>query len=221
MFNHQTQPKLSPLHTVAAILTQAVKRDENRANGAVSRVYARNKLDFCVQWSGNKRTTHDINKSMKTNTKVNSSIIQQVVSLPDLTIEELRNLWRSVFDTEPPPYKKTYLIPRLAYRLQELTYGTLSDKATQHLDYLADQMEKGKKFTHPFLASKPRSGTKLIRDYQGVPHEVMVIDKGFMYQGQTYKSLSVIARKITNTRRNGPAFFGLRNKKQHERDKGE
>ena len=75
-------------------------------------------------------------------------------------------------------------------------------------------MEKGKKFTNHYMASKLLAGTKLIREFQGELHEVLVSENGFIYQGQSYKSLSAIARKITGTRWNGPAFFGLRSNKE-------
>jgi len=55
-----------------------------------------------------------------------------------------------------------------------------------------------------------QSGTVLTKDWQGRRHTVMVQDRGFAYGGQTYQSLSEIARFITGTRWNGPAFFGLR-----------
>ena len=57
-------------------------------------------------------------------------------------------------------------VPRwLAYCLQELAYGPMAEKSAKQLDNLADQMEKGKKFTNHYMASKPLAGTKLIREF--------------------------------------------------------
>ena len=53
-------------------------------------------------------------------------------------------------------------------------------------------------------------GTRLVRDWQGVQHEVTVLSGGFEYRGRRFKSLSVIARTITGTRWSGPLFFGMR-----------
>jgi Protein of unknown function (DUF2924) len=53
-------------------------------------------------------------------------------------------------------------------------------------------------------------GTKLLRQFQGEMHEVLVGDKGFEYRGKWYESLSEIARQITGTRWSGPLFFGLK-----------
>jgi hypothetical protein len=54
-------------------------------------------------------------------------------------------------------------------------------------------------------------GARIYREWKGAVHEVEVIDGGYRYEGATFKSLSVIARKITRTRWSGPAFFGLKN----------
>ena len=59
---------------------------------------------------------------------------------------------------------------------------------------------------------RPIAGTRLIRQWQGVEHCVTVLDDGFEYEGARYRSLSAIARAITGTRWNGPAFFGLRSR---------
>ena len=58
-----------------------------------------------------------------------------------------------------------------------------------------------------------RPGTLLVREWEGVPHRVMVMAEGFAWNGSTYPSLSKVARAITGTRWNGPRFFGLRDQK--------
>ena len=57
------------------------------------------------------------------------------------------------------------------------------------------------------------TGTRLIREFQGVEHTVTVLQDGYDYQGRPYQSLSAIARAITGTRWNGWVFFGLKNKR--------
>lgn len=136
--------------------------------------------------------------------------IKQVLALQNQPIQELKQLWQQLFDEPAPPYQKNYLITRLAHRLQELAYGPMTEKPAATLDAMANQMEKGKKFSNHMLNGKPTVGTKLIREYQGVNYEALVAENGFVYRGQTYKSLSAIARRITGTHWNGPLFFGLR-----------
>jgi hypothetical protein len=59
-------------------------------------------------------------------------------------------------------------------------------------------------------SSTLRSGARLLREWRGVTHEVLVAGEGFLYAGKTYKSLSAIARAITGTHWSGPLFFGIK-----------
>jgi hypothetical protein len=58
--------------------------------------------------------------------------------------------------------------------------------------------------------AKLKSGTKLLREWKGRQYEVTVLDKGYLYNGQTYRSLTAITREITRMGWSGPLFFGLR-----------
>ena len=138
-----------------------------------------------------------------------TAVLAQVAALPALTTDKLKALWRELYDSEPPPYNRTFLVKRLAYRLQELAYGGLSPQAEQRLDDLADEID-GKKKPKAKDSATPVTGTRLMREWQGVMHEVTVLADGFDWQGRRYASLSAVARAITGTRWNGPLFFGLR-----------
>ena len=138
-----------------------------------------------------------------------AAVLAQVAALPGMPTDKLKAMWRELNGTEPPPYNRTFLVKRLAYRLQELAFGGLSPQAHARLDDLADELD-GKKKPKPKDRSTPVSGTRLVREWQGVMHEVTVLTDGFEWQGRRYKSLSVIARTITGTRWSGPLFFGLR-----------
>ncbi len=139
------------------------------------------------------------------------SVPAQLAALPGKSIAELRDLWRELYQAEPPPYNRGFLVKRLAYRIQELTYGGLSAPTVARLDSLADEEEarlQGKPRRR--ITDRPVAGTCLVREWQGVEHHVMVLVDGFEYQGRTYRSLSAVARAITGTQWNGPLFFGLR-----------
>jgi hypothetical protein len=56
----------------------------------------------------------------------------------------------------------------------------------------------------------PRTGTVLVREWQGTTHHVTIVNDGFLWNGQTHRSLSAIARAITGAKWNGPRFFGMR-----------
>jgi hypothetical protein len=142
---------------------------------------------------------------------MNDSVLAQLAALPEKTPAELKQLWRELYDREPPSHNKPCLVKRLAYRIQELAYGGLSARAEAKLNVLIEEEDRRVKGL-PSLRKGDRliAGTRLIRQWQGVEHCVTVLDDGFEYQGARYRSLSAIARAITGTRWNGPAYFGLR-----------
>ena len=138
-----------------------------------------------------------------------TAILTQVAELPTLPTPKLKAMWRELTGTEPPPYNRTFLVKRLAYRIQELAFGGLSVQAERRLDDLVDELD-GKKKPKAKDMTAPIVGTKLIREWQGVLQEVTALADGFEWQGRRYQSLSAVARAITGTRWNGPLFFGLR-----------
>lgn len=140
-------------------------------------------------------------------------ILAQLASLKTADAPTLKAKWRNLFETEPPPYNRRFLESRLAYRIQELAYGGLSQEALERLDAIADELEGKTPKRRTALQDRPIAGTRLLREYQGVEHSVTVRHDDFEYQGRPYKSLSAIARHITGTNWNGHVFFGLKNTK--------
>ncbi len=125
---------------------------------------------------------------------------------------DLKAQWRDLFETEPPPFNRRFLESRLAYRIQELTYGGLKPETVKRLEDLGEQLDGGNIATRRIRADlKPIAGTRLIREWQGAEQIVTVMQDGFEWQGRPYQSLSAIARAITGTRWNGWVFFGLKN----------
>jgi Protein of unknown function (DUF2924) len=135
------------------------------------------------------------------------TILAQIAALKTKSTSELRDMWRELFDREPPVLGRRYLEDRLAYRVQELHFGGLSDPGRRRLDALADQLEpRGRRRDR----GRPIAGTQLKREWQGVEHVVTVREHDFEYEGRPYRSLSAVARQIAGTRWNGWLFFGLR-----------
>lgn len=140
------------------------------------------------------------------------SVLAQLAALPGKTTPELKQLWRDLYDREPPPYSKPFLIKRLAYRIQELAHGGLSVRAEAKLnERIEEEHLRARGKTPVRKGDRPIAGTRLIREWQGMEHTATVLDDGFEYQGRRYQSLSAIARAITGTRWSGPLFWGLRN----------
>lgn len=143
-------------------------------------------------------------------------VLARVLALKTTPIPELKQLWRDLFGKEPPPYNRRFLENRLAYRLQELAYGGLKAGTIKRLEQLGEQLDGGKpRVRSRRTDDRPIAGTKLIREWQGTPHEVIVQPDHFEYQGKRYESLSSIARAITGTIWNGWQFFGLRSARSY------
>ena len=137
----------------------------------------------------------------------------RLVALKTTPTPELKQQWRDLFDSEPPPFNRRYLESRLAYRIQELAYGGLKPETIRRLERLGEELDGGdkKKRGMRLDRDRPITGTRLRREWQGVEHVVTVTADGFEWQGRPYKSLSAIARAINGTRWNGWVFFGLKN----------
>jgi len=138
-------------------------------------------------------------------------VLGRLAALADATMGDLKEQWRSLFGAEAPPYSRKFLESRLAYRIQELAYGGLKPETVKRLEALGEQID-GKNITLRRIRQeqRPITGTRLLREWQGVEHVVTVQRDGFEWQGRPYQSLSAIARAITGTRWNGWVFFGLR-----------
>lgn len=140
------------------------------------------------------------------------TVLAQLAALKDAPAPALKAKWRTLFDTEPPPYNRRFLESRLAYRIQELAYGGLKKVTVDRLRVLGKQYDgKPGGRTRASSPHLPIAGTRLIREWQGIEHSVTVRGEDFEFQGRPYKSLSAIAREITGVRWNGWVFFGLKN----------
>lgn len=142
---------------------------------------------------------------------MSDTVLARVAALKGMPMPDLKRQWRELCETEPPPYNRRFLESRLAYRIQELTYGGLKPETVERLVALGEQLYGGKIGVRKVRAdSRPVAGTQLIREWKGVDHHVTVRNDDFEYQGRPYKSLSAVARAITGTRWNGLVFFGLK-----------
>ena len=142
---------------------------------------------------------------------MSDQVLARLAALKTTPTPKLKEQWRQLFESEPPAFNRRYLESRLAYRIQELAYGGLKPETVRRLEKLGEELDGGRVDVRKRPANdRPISGTRLIREYQGVEHWVTVRDDDFEYQGRPYKSLSAIARAITGTPWSGPVFFGLK-----------
>ena len=144
-------------------------------------------------------------------------ILARLAALKAMSVKDLKAEWQTLFNTPAPNNSRGFLEGRLAYRIQELTYGGPEKQTRRMLDLLADEVDGT--LTRKAQIADPRNpvvGTKLIREWDGTAHTVTVLTEGFEWDGRRYKSLSAVARAITGTRWNGYRFFGLRERKRGE-----
>jgi hypothetical protein len=137
-------------------------------------------------------------------------IAKALVRLSALTIFELRGEWRRLHRTPPPMRLSRDLLTRgITYKLQERAYGGLSTAIARKLEQAgADSLCRGAVTPAPPISLRP--GMRLVREWRGVTHMVLIHADGIEWRGQRYRSLSLVARKITGARWSGPRFFGLR-----------
>jgi hypothetical protein len=144
-----------------------------------------------------------VNGGMATSPK-----LPDLASLPLLDITALKAAWRIAFRSPAPKVaRKEFFIRMLAFEIQRRTYGDLSKAALKTLR----QFERRESTSQASpAAAELHAGARLIREWGGATHEVMVMERGYAYRGRSYASLSEIARCITGARWSGPRFFGLR-----------
>jgi hypothetical protein len=138
-----------------------------------------------------------------------SALENEIGSLMGLPTHELRIAWRRLYRTEPPRcMHRDLMIRALAYRLQERAHGGLVPATRRKLRSLVTEMEaNGVAVFDPGVALKP--GARLVREWAGRTHTVIVLEDGFEYDGERYPSLTKIAAKITGAHWSGPRFFGI------------
>jgi hypothetical protein len=132
----------------------------------------------------------------------------EIAELTERSTHDLRLAWRRLHRTDPPlGLSRDLLIRALANQLQERTHGGVSRALRRRLQNLTAGSRKAGAPRVPGIVLK--TGTRLIRHWRGHAHTVLVRDDGFEYEGECYRSLTVIAARITGAHWSGPRFFGL------------
>jgi hypothetical protein len=151
------------------------------------------------------------------------TVEQQLAQLGQMTAAELHGKYQEVFGEVPRSRHKLYLIRRIAWRLQALVEGDLSERARRRAAELVCDADL--RVSAPVACQRgtpqttsargmsrrhlPPAGTVLARSYRGRTIEVTVLAQGFQYDGRVYRSLSAVAKSVTGKHWNGYHFFGL------------
>jgi hypothetical protein len=132
----------------------------------------------------------------------------EIAELSERSTHDLRVAWQQLHRTDPPlGLSRDLLIRALANQLQERTHGGASRALRRRLQNLTAGSRKAGVPRDPGIVLK--TGTRLVRHWRGHAHSVLVREDGFEYEGQHYRSLTVITERITGAHWSGPRFFGL------------
>jgi hypothetical protein len=152
---------------------------------------------------------------------------RELAALPRLTVKDLRCRYAQVFGEATRVSNKVWLVKRIAWRLQALAEGDLSERARRRAAELANDADlrlspPQSRATVPVAAADrptrlpgkrkdrlPPAGTILMRPYKGTIVQVRVLEHGFLYEGTIYSSLSAVAKAVTGSHCNGYLFFRL------------
>src|SRR5262245_1046522 len=137
-----------------------------------------------------------------------AEVDRQIAELVHRSTPELRLAWRQLHRTGPPRgLSRDLLIRALANQLQEWIHGRASRALRRRLQTLAGEYDRDGACFDPDVVLK--TGTTLVRQWRGQAHTVLVREDGFEYEGQRYRTLTMIAERITGAHWSGPRFFGL------------
>ena len=141
---------------------------------------------------------------------VPNAVSPQLADLSKLSISRLKTVWRRLYQVPVPEgMSRVLLIRFIARRIQEQAVGGLGKSTLRRLETLARSYRQPDSKAHGSAPSlKP--GTKLVREWGGATHTVMILDAGFEYRGKRFESLTKVAAAISGLHRSGPAFFGLK-----------
>jgi Protein of unknown function (DUF2924) len=155
---------------------------------------------------------------------LDASVLPIVANLEGLDLIGLRRQWRAHLGSEAPADLQRWLLMRvLAYRLQSDSFGGLERSIRRMLrsgkeDAVGAPFDRRAPQTREGVSLKV--GALLVREWKGRLERVMILEEGFAWNGQTFGSLSQIAKTMTGTTWNGHRFFGLRQGKTPAADAG-
>lgn len=157
------------------------------------------------------------------------NVSQELAVMKQMTADELRAKYAEVFGEPARTKHKQWLIKRIIWRMQSLEQGDLSERARRRARELANDAElritaprtiplppasdvRSIRTVTPFTTDDrlPMAGAILAREYQGRSIRVLVLPKGFEFEGEVYRSLSAVAKAVTGAHWNGYHFFGLK-----------
>ncbi len=140
-----------------------------------------------------------------------SELDRKLGELPAMSPAQLRALWRECWRRPAPAIGPELLRRGIAWKLQSRIYGELPGSVSRTIEQSAKRLRKGEALETRAVSLKP--GSRLVREWRGKTHHVLILDDGFEHEGRRYTSLTQIALAITGVHWSGPRFFGLKPRK--------
>lgn len=139
----------------------------------------------------------------------------EISALSTMSKAQLRDRWAKVHRSPAPNISPALFALGIAHRLQARQHADLPPAYAREIKRLGDILDRDGALTSEPMATI-KLGTALVRSWHGNTHQVLITDRGYIYKGQTYRSLSQIAREITGVQWSGPRFFGLKRRIKSE-----
>lgn len=133
---------------------------------------------------------------------------RKLAELPSMSPAQLRALWRECWRTPAPNIGPDLLRRGIAWKLQARVRGDLPNGVRRSMDLSAERLRRGEEIGPRSVSL--RAGSRLVREWRGKTHHVIVLDEGFEHECRRYSSLTQIASAITGVHWSGPVFFGLK-----------
>jgi len=140
------------------------------------------------------------------------TVAARLQALDQMDYAALRGEWRRLYRAHPPKrVARGLLMLGVAWKIQEQAYGGHSAATKRRLADLAKTLDRDGDVTRNRVA-RLKPGARLVREWRGETHTVIIREDGFEWKGKPWRSLSIIAREIIGARWSGPRFFGLTEK---------
>lgn len=149
--------------------------------------------------------------------------LSEIMELKQKSLSQLREKYKELYCQNPPSSNKVFLWRKIAYRIQELTYGGLAKETQTKIQELIQKYDpvnnaglRPDKSNEPMTNKKPSRdrrlpipGTIITKEYKNKKLEVKILESGFEYNSKVYKSLSAIAKEVSGAHWNGYLFFNI------------
>lgn len=145
-----------------------------------------------------------------------SELERKLAELQSMSPAQLRAAWRECWRRAAPSIGPDLLRRGIAWKLQSRVHGELPSAARRAVQLATERLRRGQEIAST-SAVQLKPGTRLVREWHGKTHHVIVLEAGYEHDGRRYSSLTQIASAIAGVHWSGPAFFGLRKRSSVKR----